>query len=43
VDTGLERLGHAHHVRTQNNVKEYDGPVPMAQRRAEPQPMKAWA
>lgn len=24
-------------------VKEYDGPVPLEQRRAEPQPMKAWA
>ncbi|MDP9101830.1 MAG: aminofutalosine synthase MqnE [Actinomycetota bacterium] len=26
-----------------NLIKEYDGPVPLAQRRAEPQPMKAWA
>jgi aminodeoxyfutalosine synthase len=24
-------------------VKEYDGPVPLAERRREPQPMKAWA
>jgi aminodeoxyfutalosine synthase len=24
-------------------VKEYDGPVPLAARRAEPQPMKAWS
>jgi aminodeoxyfutalosine synthase len=24
-------------------VKEYDGPVPLSQRRAEPQPMRAWA
>jgi aminodeoxyfutalosine synthase len=24
-------------------VKEYDGPVPLAERRAEPQPMRAWS
>jgi aminodeoxyfutalosine synthase len=26
-----------------NIVKEYDGPPSLAERRAEPQPMKAWA